>query len=186
MQDASNSKRLIGGAALAALMATAIALSPGPAGAMGDPPKPKPTVDCSKAANKGKAECKQKSSSNTDAVYNGGYWLAKSGKYEEAITLLKTADDQSDPRIQNYIGFATRKLGRLDEALGHYAKALATDPNYTVARAYLGEAYLMKGDIAKAREQLGEIEKRCGRACAEFAELDGHIKSFEVTGVHKG
>lgn len=186
MRDAVFSKRLTLTTATAAMAALVVALSPVPGNAMGDPPKPKPAVDCAKQANKGKPECKKQSRSNTDEVYNGGYWLAKSGKYAEAIALLQTADDKSDPRVLNYIGFATRKLGRVDEALGYYAKALAADPNYTVARAYLGEAFLMQGDVAKAKEQLGEIEKRCGRACAEFAELDGHIKGFEATGQHKG
>jgi tetratricopeptide (TPR) repeat protein len=167
-------------------LGAAVALSPVAGHAMGDPPKPKPKVDCTKAENKGKAECKQKKSSNTDETYSAGYLLAKAGKFEEAIKILKTADDQSDPRILNYLGFSSRKLGDVDTALGYYTRALATNPNYTVARAYMGEAFLQKGDAAKAKEQLAEIEKRCGRACAEFAELDGHIKNFEKTGSHSG
>lgn len=171
-------------AAAVAAFGLASLAAPDASQAMGDPPKPKPSVDCSKQANKSKPQCKNPS--NTDEIYNSGYWLAKSGKYEQAITVLKTADNQHDPRILNYLGFANRKLGKVDEALGYYAKALAADPNYTVARAYLGEAYLQKGDAPKAKEQLVEIEKRCGKACAEFAELEGHIKSFETTGKHSG
>jgi tetratricopeptide (TPR) repeat protein len=163
---------------------TALVLSPLSSHAMGDPPKPK--IDCSKASNKNKPECKKASRSNTDEVYSAGYLLAKDGKYQEAIAILKTADNPSDPRILNYLGFSTRKLGDVEAALGYYTRALATDPNYTVARAYMGEAFLQKGDAAKAKEQLAEIEARCGRACAEFAELDGHIKAFEKTGSHKG
>ena len=48
----------------------------------------------------------------------------------------------TDERILTYIGFATRKLGRTDEAMGFYNRALTMNPNYSVARAYMGEGFL--------------------------------------------
>ncbi len=94
-------------------------------------------------------------------LFYAGYWLAKSGKYEEALAYLALAN-ASDERVQTYIGYATRKLGKVDAALPHYAKALEINPNYTVARAYLGEAYLSRGDAARAKVELQEIASRCG------------------------
>jgi tetratricopeptide (TPR) repeat protein len=118
-------------------------------------------------------------------LFYAGYWLARSGRYEEALGYLALAD-QRDARVATYIGFATRKLGDVDAALPHYARALAINPDYTVARAYLGEAWLAKGEPGKARAELGEIERRCGTACAEYADLAQHIKVYETARAKRG
>ena len=107
-------------------------------------------------------------------LFYAGYWLAKSGRYAEALGYLTLADKQ-DERVLTYIGYATRKLGDVDGALPFYGAALERNPNYTIARAYLGEAWLTKGEPAKARAELAEIEHRCGKTCAEYADLAGHI-----------
>ncbi len=112
-------------------------------------------------------------------LFYAGYWLAKSGDYAAALEYLRRAQ-APDARILTYIGFATRKLGDTDGALGYYARALAMNPDYNVARAYLGEAFLTKGEPAKAKAELAEIEKRCGTACAEYAELAEHIARYEA------
>lgn len=153
------------------------------AGAMGSS-SDAPKVDCRKKKNKAKKECKGQQSGqlNDDQIYQAGYWLAQSGKYNEALAQFQKAKNQDDPRILNYIGYTTRKLGRVAEAMTYYQKALKINPDYTVARAYLGEAFLEQGDVKLAKEQLAEIEKRCGNACIEFTTLSGQIKSFESTG----
>ncbi|HEX2151753.1 MAG TPA: hypothetical protein VHG31_07140 [Stellaceae bacterium] len=38
-------------------------------------------------------------------------------------------------------------------------------------REYLGEAYVTKGDIERAREQLRAIEAICGTGCEEYEDL---------------
>jgi tetratricopeptide (TPR) repeat protein len=105
-----------------------------------------------------------------DEVYYAGYWLARTGQYDEAIEILNKASVKNE-RILTYIGFATRKRGDHDAAMELYNRALAMNPNYTVARAYMGEAFIAKGEIAMAREQLAEIGTRCGMSCAEYSEL---------------
>ncbi len=62
--------------------------------------------------------------------------------------------------------------------LGYYEEALRNDPDYTLVREYMGEAHLQLGNVAAAREQLGEIEKRCGKDCAEYAELSAQIDAY--------
>ena len=155
--------------------------------AMGSAPAEKPKIDCRKRKNRKKAECRKPQSGqlNDDQIYQAGYWLAQAGKFEEALAQFRKAKNQDDPRILNYIGYTTRKLGRVDEALTYYNKALSLNPNYTMARAYLGEAMLEKGEIAFAKEQLAEIKKRCGTSCAEYVELAAQITSFETTGKFK-
>ncbi len=117
-----------------------------------------------------------------DDAYNAGYWLTKSGKYKEALAKFRQAKNQNDPKVLNYLGFTTRKLGRVEEALDYYRRALAIDPDYAQARAYMGEAFLQKGETAKAKVQLREIAKRCGTGCREHAELQREIMKFERKG----
>jgi len=152
--------------------------------AAGDPPKPKPSaVDCKQKKNKDKPECKAKNKNemSDDELYATGYDLAMSGDFQMALDYFYAAKDQSAPRLLTMIGYATRKLGRVDAAMGYYAKALAADSNLTNTRQYLGEAYLQKGQPDKAREQLAEISKRCGTACEDYLKLAEAIAAFEKT-----
>ena len=114
-----------------------------------------------------------------DELFYAGYWLAKSGQYEQAISYLKLAQ-KKDERVLTYIGYATRKMGDVEHALPIYRQALDLNPNYVVARAYLGEAFLSLGEPTKARDELAEIERRCGATCAAYADLKGHIQDFEA------
>jgi len=111
-------------------------------------------------------------------LFYAGYWLARNGQYDEALNYLNQAEPKTT-RVLTYIGFATRKLGRVDEAMGFYAEALAKNPDNTVARAYLGEAHLQRGDLKSAETELGEIAQRCGTACVEYGELAAHITEFK-------
>jgi tetratricopeptide (TPR) repeat protein len=158
------------GVTLLLAAAPAFALDSGPA---------KPRIDCSKAANKNKPACKPQHGASDDEIVNGAYWLAHAGQLKESLALLATVQDRDNPRVLNAMGFATRKLGNVDGALPYYARALAIEPNYVQAREYMGEAFLAKGDLAHASEQLGEIEKRCGTTCVSFAALKREITAFE-------
>ena len=89
--------------------------------------------------------------------------------------VLSLAANQDDPRILNYKGYSTRKLGDVEGGLVFYQAALRIDPNYNLAREYMGEAYLQLGQIDKAREQLSEIGSRCGTDCREYAMLKKEI-----------
>jgi len=113
-----------------------------------------------------------------DSIYEAGHDLAMAGRYDEAIKVLTLAANKKDPRILNYLGYSHRKAGRILVGLGYYEEALRQDPNYTLVREYLGEAHLQRGDVAAAREQLNEIEKRCGKSCSEYAELSAQIDAY--------
>lgn len=137
----------------------------------------KSSVEWTRCAN---AVGKTGGASDSERFY-AGYWLAKTGAYRAALDQLR-AIDRPDVRTLTYIGFSLRKLGDMDAALAHYARALGADPNFTVARAYLGEAYLSLGRRDRAGAELAEIEIRCGRQCAEYADLAGHIALFDRQG----
>ena len=128
--------------------------------------------------NKKKKKCvkiKKSSSLDDDNLFESARDLAYHGRYDEAIDVLKLAKNQNAPRILNYLGYSTRKLGDIEKGLTYYTAALKVDPNYTLVREYMGEAFLQLGQVDKAKEQLTEIEKRCGVGCREYSLLKAEI-----------
>jgi tetratricopeptide (TPR) repeat protein len=105
------------------------------------------------------------------ALTDYAYVLAKNERYDEALAVLKLLKNPNTPAALNYRGYATRKLGRIDEGIRYYLKSVALDPNYAQVREYLGEAYVIKGDIARAKAQLRAIRRICGTGCEEYEDL---------------
>jgi tetratricopeptide (TPR) repeat protein len=116
---------------------------------------------------------------NNEELYATGYELAKAGEYTDALEYLTAVTDQKDVRVLTMIGFSTRKLGKIDEGMVYYAKALELDPNAVNTREYLGEAYLQKKDLDSAKAQLVEIANRCGITCEPYTELNEAIGKFQ-------
>ena len=106
-----------------------------------------------------------------EELYDQGRALAKEGQYEWALAVLASIKNQDDPKVLNYIGYSHRKAGRIDEGIAHYQKALAIDPDFVLAREYLGEGYVASGKLDLAKFELAEIEKRCGTTCEEYVDL---------------
>ena len=101
--------------------------------------------------------------------------LADAERYDEALSTLAFLREPETAPALNLRGFATRKAGRVEEGIAHYHKALALDPDLVEAREYLGEAYLTFKRVDLAREQLAEIEKRCGKYCEAYEDLNEAI-----------
>jgi len=150
--------------------------------AVGDDPPPKPSSSQGKSKPKSKTKPKSKGKEtglNQDEIYSLGYWQAKRGDYAAALATLRSAPEATDPRVETMIGFSLRKLGRVEEAMAYYQRVLAAHPERTTTRQYLGEAFLQIGEPDKAKEQLGEIGKRCGVACEDYQLLAEEIAKFE-------
>lgn len=109
-------------------------------------------------------------------LYEQGRALALEGEYDWALDVLEIAD-QSNPDVLNMQGYSHRKAGRLDVAVGFYQRALALNPDFIRAREYLGEGYAAAGKLDLARQQLAEIEKRCGVTCEEYEDLSKAINA---------
>lgn len=109
-------------------------------------------------------------------LYQQGAALAQAGEYEWALSALGAIRNQNEPHVLNYTGYSLRKSGRLDEAIERYRKALAINPNFVLAREYLGEGYVAAGRIDLAMVELKEIANRCGTTCEEYQELSEHIE----------
>jgi tetratricopeptide (TPR) repeat protein len=112
-----------------------------------------------------------------DAIANYAYALAKAERYDEALDTLRLVKNQNMPKVLNYRGYATRKLGRVDEGVGYYRKAVELDPKYAQVREYLGEAYVIQGKLDLAKEQLNVIQSLCGTGCEEYKDLAEAIEA---------
>ncbi len=157
-----------------------------PAIAAGSPSSSVPKKKCKKGDvwSTEETKCVKKTSEllTDDDLYLQARAYVEDDKYAMALDLLRRIRNQNQPRVLNYIGYSTRKLGDVDEGIRYYKKALSLNPNYNVAREYLGEGYLQKGDLASAKQQLAEIAKRCGVGCEEYKDLAEEIAKYEAKG----
>jgi tetratricopeptide (TPR) repeat protein len=112
-----------------------------------------------------------------DPQYSQGVNKVKAKDFQGAIDLLNQVvlRNPKDADAWNYIGFSDRMLGRYDESLAAYEKALAIEPDHIGAHEYLGELYVQTGKTAEARQQLATLERLCGENCDEYRELKGVI-----------
>jgi tetratricopeptide (TPR) repeat protein len=153
-------------------------LSSLPARAAGSDEDATPTCKTGEVYDKKLKKCVTQSGANiTDenrADY--AYSLAKDGRYDEALAMLDTVKNQDDPEVLNYRGYATRKLGRTDEGISYYLRSVAAAPKYAKVREYLGEAYVIKGRVDLAQDQLKAIRSICGTTCTEYQELNAAIR----------
>ena len=99
------------------------------------------------------------------------------GAYATAIQVLEeaVAEDPQSADAYSLLGFANRKLGRYDEALVHYERALALDPQHLGALEYLGELYVETGERAAAEELLTRLDEACPAGCEERDDLAAAI-----------
>jgi tetratricopeptide (TPR) repeat protein len=99
-----------------------------------------------------------------------------------AIAALKLAALR-DPRnadIQNYIGYAYRRLRQLGPAMQHYQQALLLNRRHRSAHEHLGELYLVLGDPVKAEQQLATLEDICLIPCVETDDLKRAIAAYRT------
>lgn len=104
--------------------------------------------------------------------------------FEAAIPLLLQVVKKNPKSADafNYLGYAHSRTGKVDEAKGYYAKALALNPEHRGANEYLGELYLKLGDLPAAEQRLAVLDKACFFGCEEFYTLRDAIKEFKSSG----
>lgn len=112
--------------------------------------------------------------------YTAAVALIDAGQYQDAVVILQSLGKSDDPRVLNYLGFTHRKLGKFDEAITFYEKALKVEPHFAAAHEYLGEAYVDSGKLDKAKAQLAKIKSICGTGCSEYSKLETAIKAHKA------
>jgi tetratricopeptide (TPR) repeat protein len=147
-----------------------------PVAAIAAPSGPAPRIE----APRPQPSSKKAEQSETD--FQKAEYMIKGEQYAEAIPLLQkvVADNPRDADAWNYLGFAARKLGRKEEALGYYQKALAVDAKHKGANEYLGELYLLMNDLPKAEAQLAILKGICGTNCEEVEDLEADIADYKA------
>jgi cytochrome c-type biogenesis protein CcmH/NrfG len=99
----------------------------------------------------------------------------------QAILRQAVAREPGNADLHNLYAYSMRKGPQpaLDLVFRHYNEALRLNPQHLAAREYLGEAYLMTGNVAKAKDLLAELDRLCKAGCVEQAELKRSISTFE-------
>jgi len=103
-------------------------------------------------------------------------------EWPEAIERLGRAAlrDPDNADLQNSLGYAYRKLGQLEPAFRHYKRALDLNPRHRGAHEYIGEAYLMAGDLAGAERHLEALRTICLLPCEELADLEREVAAYRA------
>jgi tetratricopeptide (TPR) repeat protein len=81
----------------------------------------------------------------------------------------------------NYLAYAYRKSGRLDDAFRHYRRALQIDPRHLGAHEYIGEAYLMAGKPQEAERHLKRLAELCLAQCEEYKDLQRAFTQYRAS-----
>ena len=115
-----------------------------------------------------------------DPDYAAGKQAIDAKEWSTAIKSLSSAAlrDTRNADIQNYLGYAYRNAGQLNLAFRHYHRALQLNPRHRGAHEYVGEAYLMVHNLAKAEEHLAALHKICLIPCEEYADLKKKIMEY--------
>ena len=92
--------------------------------------------------------------------------------------------DPKNADYHNLYAYAIRKGDKpnLDLVFKHYNEALRINPKHRGAHEYIGEAYLMVGNLAKAKEHLSALDQICFFGCDEYAMLKKAVAEFETKG----
>jgi len=117
----------------------------------------------------------------TDPNYLAGKKAIEAGDWQAAIDAFTraAARDKTNPDVQNYLGYSYRKAGKLDAAFKYYTVALQLAPEHRGAHEYIGEAYLMKGDLKMAKQHLAALDRICTFGCEEYRELKKAVADYE-------
>jgi tetratricopeptide (TPR) repeat protein len=110
----------------------------------------------------------------------------KNWEAAQTILLKALATDPTNADLHNLYAYSVRKSGNpdMDRVFSHYNEALRLNPKHRGAHEYLGEAYLMTNNLAKAKEQLAALDKLCFFGCEEYSDLKKVITSYELNHPH--
>ena len=108
-----------------------------------------------------------------NADFDIGSDAVKSKNWDQAVYHLNIAAkaEPTNADAQNLLGYAYRNQRKFDLAFKHYGEALRLNPQHRGAHEYMGEAYVLVGDKAKAQQHLTALERICGKGCEEYQDL---------------
>jgi len=107
--------------------------------------------------------------------------LIEKKDWPAAVTELErlAKRDRTDADVQNLLGYSLRNSGEVDKAFVAYKEALRLDPKHKGAHEYIGVAYLLAKQPAKAQEHLVALKGICGDNCEETQDLAKAIAAYK-------
>jgi tetratricopeptide (TPR) repeat protein len=122
---------------------------------------------------------KSKKSSATEDFYKGWHQayalIYDKADYVDGIAVLRSMGYDDNADVATLIGYASRKLGRYDDAKVWYDRALAADPNHALTWSYYGMWQAEQGNILKAKDDLEKVKSICGTECRSYTALKAAI-----------
>lgn len=117
-----------------------------------------------------------------DPDFQAGRKAIEAKNWPEAIDRLNraAARDPKSADIQNLLGYAYRNQRNLGAAFKHYEEALRLDPKHIGAHEYIGEAWLMAGNLPKAEEHLKALDKLCFLPCDPYKDLKRKVAEYKA------
>jgi tetratricopeptide (TPR) repeat protein len=141
------------------------------------PPPPTAGTSTAKPASAKKAKKQKKSELQFLNGYRQAHELIyQKGEFAAGIAALRALGHDEHADVANLIGYASRKLGRYDDAKDWYEKALAADANHARTWSYYGMWHAERGNMLKAQDHLAKVREICGTECREYVELKGVIE----------
>lgn len=115
-----------------------------------------------------------------DVDYAEGKRAADRKDWATAVRLYESAEKRNPDHadLQNSLGYAYRNLKQYDLAFKHYKRAIEIDPRHRGAHEYIGEAYLMMGDLASAEKHLAALRQICLLPCEELTDLERAVTEY--------
>jgi Flp pilus assembly protein TadD len=115
-----------------------------------------------------------------DEDYAAGKRAVDKKDWANAARLFERAEKRNPDNadLQNNLGFSYRNLKQFDLAFKHYERAIVLDPRHRGAHEYIGEAYLMTGDLAGAEKHLAALREICLLPCEELEDLERAIAQY--------
>ena len=122
-----------------------------------------------------------------DPDYAAGKRAVEAMNWQAALDAFNkvAAKDPGNANAQNYLGYTYRKSGKLDLAFKHYEEALRLNPKHRGAHEYMGEAYLMVNNLAKAEEHLKVLDRLCLFGCEEYDDLKKAVAEYRQKAANK-
>ena len=97
------------------------------------------------------------------------------------------AKNPADADYHNLFAYSIRMGAnpQMDLVFRHYNEALRIDPDHRGAHEYLGEAYLMTGNLPKAKDHLKVLDRLCVFPCREYTMLKKAVADYEAKQAQK-
>lgn len=122
------------------------------------------------------------SAAASDPDYAAGKAAIDKKNWAEAVKRFQQAAlrDPDSADLHNYLGFSYRNLKQMDLAFKYYKRSIELNPRHRGAHEYIGEAYLMVGDLANAEKHLAALRTICLLPCEELGDLEKAVKEYRA------